>query len=96
MLSKNFKISADNILKYSPYFSQKIGYDISCKLSAWNVRTYFLEKISCLWSAEFTQRVSKDEDQSICANVLDSWGHCSDETVIFEVSILTSEDISNV
>ena len=27
------KFSADNILKYFSYFSQKTGYDISCKLS---------------------------------------------------------------
>ena len=27
------KFSADNILKYFFYFSEKTGYDISCKLS---------------------------------------------------------------
>ena len=26
-------LSADNILKYFSYFSQKTGYDISCRLS---------------------------------------------------------------
>ena len=30
MLGKN---SADDILKYFPYFSPKIGFDISCRLS---------------------------------------------------------------
>ena len=33
MLSTLGKISADNILKYCSYFSQKTGFDISCILS---------------------------------------------------------------
>ena len=31
------KFSADDILKYFSYFSQKTGYDISCKLSPNNL-----------------------------------------------------------
>ena len=49
MLSKLGKISADKILKYFSYFSQKIGFDISWK-------AYFLGKIKKnidLLSAEF-------------------------------------------
>ena len=37
------KISADNILKYFSYFSQKIGFDISCKLSP---KEYSLQEMS--------------------------------------------------
>ena len=33
MLSTLGKFSADDIFKYFSYFSQKTGYDISCKLS---------------------------------------------------------------
>ena len=32
-LGKIFSFSADDILKYFPYFYQKTGFDISCKLS---------------------------------------------------------------
>ena len=40
----NVKIAADDILKYFSYFSQKIGFDISCKLSP-NVKACFLGKV---------------------------------------------------
>ena len=33
LIALRVKFSADNILKYFSYFSQKIGFDISCKLS---------------------------------------------------------------
>ena len=44
MLGKN---SADNIMKYFPYFSQKISFNKSCKLSPGDnlhefVKDYFL------------------------------------------------------
>ena len=41
MLGKN---SADVILIFFSYFSQKIGFGISCKLFAWSVKAYFSEK----------------------------------------------------
>ena len=39
------KISVQKILKYFFCFSQKIGFTISWKLSAWNVKAYLLGKI---------------------------------------------------
>ena len=40
------KISADDILKYYSYFSQKIRFGISCKLFlTWNVKVYSMGKI---------------------------------------------------
>ena len=45
-----WEMSADNIFKYISCFCQKIGFDISCKMSpmglfAWTVKVYFLTKI---------------------------------------------------
>ena len=54
MLGKNFSRRHFEIFSH---FSQKIGFDISCKQFAWNVKTYFLGKnkknIIKLSSAEF-------------------------------------------
>ena len=62
------KISADDVLKYFSYFSQRIGFGNSCKLEticilqfAWNVKFYFIEKkkkyIIGLSSAEFARKL---------------------------------------
>ena len=56
------KIAADDSLKYLSYFSQKSGFDISCKLSnfVWNTKAYFQGKIrekNSLSSAECVHRV---------------------------------------
>ena len=60
------KTSADDILKYFSYFSQKKGFHISCKLSprrqfACNVKSCFLRKVrenvTKLSAAQLTQRV---------------------------------------
>ena len=67
MLSINWvKFSAENILKYISYFSQKTGFDISCKLSpletiCMKCQMLFSGKnkknIFSLSSAELAQRV---------------------------------------
>ena len=53
LLASWVKFPADNILQYFSYFSLKIGYDISCKLTicmklrrqfAWNVKSKFSKK----------------------------------------------------
>ena len=71
MLSINVKLSADNILKYFSYFSQKTGFDISCKLSpletiCMKCQILFSGKnkknINYLSSAELAKRVVKVKD----------------------------------
>ena len=67
--------SADDILRYFSYFSQKIGFDIACKLSprrqfACNVDAYFSEKkvkenTLKMSSAEFAQRMVKVKCHSL-------------------------------
>ena len=37
--------SADNKLIIFSYFSQKVSFDISCKLSPEDIKAYFLEKL---------------------------------------------------
>ena len=51
MLTCWVKISADEIFIFSSYFSQKIGFDISSKLS--QIPTQFLAKISPIWHLLF-------------------------------------------
>ena len=59
------KISADTILKYFSYFSQKIGFHLSCKLSpktvcmkCQNLFSWKKKKnIINLWHAESAERV---------------------------------------
>ena len=68
------KFSADNILKYFSYFSEKTDFDISCKLSPMEtvcIKCQILfsrenKKNINLPSAELAQRVVKVIQQKIC------------------------------
>ena len=73
------KFSADDILKYFFYFSQKTGYDISCKLSpketiCMKCQILFFgknkKKIINLSSAENVQRVVKVNDNIILSGAI--------------------------
>ena len=65
-LARWVKISADNILDISLIFCQKIGFDISCKLSPWETicikcQNLFSgnKKYFKMLSAELARRVVK-------------------------------------
>ena len=73
------KFSADDILKYFPYFSQKTGFDISCKLSPMEticIKCKILlsgkkkKNITNLLSAENAQRVVKVKQLGICSTCI--------------------------
>ena len=72
------KISADKILKYFSYFSQKTGFEFSCKLSPMENGVILHDKsnpvfwknsknVTNLSSAEFAQRVVKVKGLSNCS-----------------------------